>query len=298
MTCTLCHRNVPPATPLAANSTERCPDCATVIDYPAGAAVLQCPACQRRYTAPDLPADLRPRLDAVLAEQQRIAGAVAAFGTQLDAYLAEHGEPDDPAPGDTEPGSTAPSGARLVSLDPDGVPGAARRERPARRFPGMFQLTTPPDEWLSDDAPARQFRTALRTAFRHHDKQRPREAALQRYGLGPSRRPTLVADIARTAGVTTATVNRWIRDCVGSVHAGATMPMFPRMRAGDRACRIVAYLADQALGNLDPADPATCRQIADLITAALPGLDVDAGCVCCCTWPAGTSTWTPPTSAA
>jgi hypothetical protein len=55
------------------------------------------------------------------------------------------------------------------------------------------------------------------------------------------------------------------------------MPMHPRMSAGARASIIATHLADQALGNLDPADPATCRQIADLITAALPGVDLDAG---------------------
>jgi hypothetical protein len=42
-------------------------------------------------------------------------------------------------------------------------------------------------------------------------------------------------------------------------------------------CATAAHLADQALGNLDPTDPATCQQIADLITAALPGVDLDAG---------------------
>ena len=49
------------------------------------------------------------------------------------------------------------------------------------------------------------------------------------------------------------------------------------MRAGDKAGIIAVYLTDQALGNLDPADPGTCRQIADLLTAALPGVDFDAG---------------------
>jgi hypothetical protein len=55
MTCALCRSNVPPATPLAASITEHCPDCATIIDYPAGTAMLLCPACQRRYIALDLP---------------------------------------------------------------------------------------------------------------------------------------------------------------------------------------------------------------------------------------------------
>ena len=276
MTCVLCHSNVPTATPLAPDTAERCPDCDTAIDYPAGAAVLQCPGCERRYIAPDLPADLRPRLDAVLAEQQRLSGVMAALGARIDELLDEHGRSDDPGP--DEP---TLSQARLVSLDPDGVAGPARRERPPRRHPGMFVLTTPPEDWLSGDAPARQFRTTLRAALRHtlrhQGKQQAVEAALQRYGLGPSRRPVPVADIARTAGVTIATVNRWLRDCTGSVHVAATMPELPGMKAGDRACRIVAHLADQALDNLDPTDPATCQQIADLLTAALPGLDIDSG---------------------
>jgi hypothetical protein len=199
---------------------------------------------------PDLPEDLRPRLEGVLAKRKRIAGVVDALRTELDGYIAEHDVPDNDA---------LPHG-----------------ERPARRFPGMLQLTAPPEEWLSG-TPVRQFRTALRAAFRSHDKQTQREAALQRYGLGPSRRPVAVADIARTAGVTVATVNRWIRDCVGHVHASACMPLHPRTRTGDRACFITAHLADQTLGSLDPTDPAICQQIADLITAALPGLDVDAG---------------------
>ena len=62
-----------------------------------------------------------------------------------------------------------------------------------------------------------------------------------------------------------------------SVHVSAAMPMHPRTSPGDRACLIAAHLADQALGNLDPTDPATCQQITALITAALPGVDLDAG---------------------
>ncbi|MEV4625334.1 hypothetical protein AB0J90_03445 [Micromonospora sp. NPDC049523] len=268
MTCTLCHSNMPPTEPLAADTAEPCPDCATQIHYPAAAAVLQCPACRQQYTAPDLAEDLRPRLDAVVADQQRITSVVNTFGARIDEYLAEH---HDLSPYDI------PDGTGLAPLDPDGVPSTAWRERPARRFPGMFELTAPPEQWLSDDAPARQFRTALRTAFRHHDKQKPRKAALQHYGLGPGRRPVPVADIAHTAGVTIATARRWVRDCVGSVHANAAMPVLQPKSPGDRACIIVAHLADQTLGNLDPADPATSHQIAALITAALPGVDLDAG---------------------
>jgi hypothetical protein len=269
MNCALCRGTVPPTRLLPADAAEPCPECATLIDYPAGAAVLECPACRRRYVAPDLPDDLRPRLDGVLAEQNRIAGAVGAFLTRTDAYLAEQ----DIRPAD----DVGSGGARLMLLDPTDVPGEVRHQRPARRFPVVFELTAPPADWLSDDAPAGQFRTALRTAIRRHDKDKQREAALQRYGLGRTRRPVAVADIARTAGVTTGAVTRWIRDCVGSVYANAVMPLHPRMTAGDRASHIVAHLADQALGNLDITDPATGRRIAALLTAALPGVDPDAG---------------------
>jgi hypothetical protein len=40
MTCGLCRRNVPPGRPQTAGTAQPCPDCATTIDYPAGAAVL------------------------------------------------------------------------------------------------------------------------------------------------------------------------------------------------------------------------------------------------------------------
>jgi hypothetical protein len=267
MTCGLCRRSAPPARPLTADTTQPCPDCASTIDYPAGAAVLQCRSCQRRYAAPDLSEDLRPRLDAVLGEQQRISETVQAFRGRLDEFLDEknHDGLDDPA----EIVGPAP-------LGPDGTP-TVRRRRPPRKFPGMFERTPPPEEWISRDHPAQQFRSALRAALRRHDKPKSREAALQRYGLGRTRRPVPAADIARAAGVTTATVTRWIRDCVGTVSAGARMPMHSRMTAGDRASFIVVHLADQAMGNLDPADPGTCRQIAGLLTAALPGVDFDAG---------------------
>jgi hypothetical protein len=70
--------------------------------------------------------------------------------------------------------------------------------------------------------------------------------------------------LARAAGVTTVTITRWLRDAVGMVSAGVRMLMHSQLTAADRASVIVVHLADQALGNLNPADPATCRQIADL----------------------------------
>jgi hypothetical protein len=267
MTCGLCGRNVPPARLMTADTVQLCSDCATTIDYPAGAAVLQCPSCERCYAAPDLPEDLRPRLAGVLGEQRRTSDQIDALRTRLDEFLGER---------DSAGERDGPGGGGLGQLGPDGTP-TVRRARPSRKFPGMFELTPPPAEWISDDLPARQFRTALRTALRRYDNPASRDAVLQRYGLGGTRRPVPAADIARAAGVTTATVTRWIRDAVGTVSAGACMPIYPQMRAGDRASLIAAHLADQALGNLDPADPATCRQIADLLTAALPGVDLDAG---------------------
>lgn len=268
MTCGLCRRNAPPTHPLTADTARPCPDCATTIDYPAGAAVLQCASCEGRYAAPDLPEDLRPRLAGVLGEQQRISEQVDALRTRIDGFLAYRGGADDV---DEPTGDGAP-----VPLGPDGT-ATVRRARPPRKFPGMFERTPPPEEWIGSDHPARQFRTALRAALRRHDKPKSRETALQRYGLGRTRRPVPAADIARAAGVTTATVTRWIRDAVGTVSASARMPRHPRMTAGDRASVIAVHLADQALGNLDPADSATCRQIADLLTNALPGVDFDAG---------------------
>jgi hypothetical protein len=266
MKCNLCHRSAPPARPLTADSTLPCPDCATTIGFPAGAAVLQCPSCERYYAAPDLPEDLRPRLAGVLGEQQRISDSVQALHTQLSGFLD----------GQDAAGLDEFTGERPVPLGPDGTP-TSRRARPPRKHPGMFERIPAPPEWLGDD-PARQFRTALRTALRKSTvTDAARTATLQRYGLGRTRRPVPAADIARTAGVTAATVKRWIRDAVGSVSVGAQMPLHLQMRADDKACVIVAHLADQALGNLDPADPATCRQIADMLTAALPGVDIDAG---------------------
>jgi hypothetical protein len=268
MRCNLCHRSAPPARRLTADSTLPCPDCATTIDYPAGAAVLQCPSCEHYHAAPDLPEDLRPRLAGVLGEQQRISEQVQALHTRLGDFLDGH---------DVAAGLDEFTGEKPVPLGPDGTP-AVRRARPPRKHPGMLERIPPPPEWLSDDLPARQLRTALRTALRKNTvTDTARDATLQRYGLGRTRRPVPAADIARAAGVTAATVKRWIRDAVGSVSAGARMPLYPQMRADDKACIIVAHLADQALGNLDPADPATCRQIADMLTAALPGVDVDAG---------------------
>jgi hypothetical protein len=266
MTCDLCRRNVPPARLLTADVTQPCPDCAAKIDYPAGAAVLQCPSCERLHAAPDLPEDLRPRLAGVLGEQQRISDRVDTLRTRIDEFL---GDQDNPGDLDDPTGEPVP-------LGPGGTP-TVRRARPPRKHPGMFDLTPPPEEWISDDLPARQFRTALRAALHRHTTAKSRDAALQRYGLGRSRRPVPAADIARSAGVTTATVTRWIRDAVGAVSAGAQMPLYPHMHAGDKAAVIAAHLADQALGNLDPTDPATCQQIADLLTAALPGVDLDAG---------------------
>jgi hypothetical protein len=262
-----CRRNAPPARLLTADNAQPCPDCATTIDYPAGSAVLQCPSCQRCYAAPDLPEDLRPRLAGVLGEQQRISDQIAALHARIDEFRDNQDSPED---------LDEPAGGGPVPPGPDGTP-TVRRPRPPRKFPGMFELTSPPAEWISDDLPARQFRTVLRTALRRHDKPKSRDAALQRYGFGRTRRPVPAAAIARAAGVTTATVTRWIRDAVGSVSAAARMPMYSQMRVGDKASIIAAYLADQALGNLDPADPAACQQIADLLTAALPGVDLDAG---------------------
>lgn len=202
----------------------------------------------------------------MLGEQQRISGQVDALRTRIGEFLG-----DQDNPGDLDD----PTG-ELVALGPDGTP-TVRRARPPRKFPGMFDLTPPPPEWISDDLPARQFRTTLRAALHRNTPAKSRDAALQRYGLGRSRRPVPAADIARAAGVTAATVTRWIRDAVGAVGAGARMPLYRQMRAGDKAAIIAAHLADQALGNLDPTDPATCQQIADLLTAALPGVDLDAG---------------------
>jgi hypothetical protein len=274
MTCALCSRNVPPARLPAADAALPCPNCATTIDYPAGAAVLQCPSCGRHFAAPDLPEDLRPRLSGVLGEQQRISDKVDELRTRISQFL---GDPGDP--GDLDDLAEFVED-RPVPLGPDGTP-TVRRARPPRKFAGAFDLTPPPAEWLSHDQPAQQFRTALRTALHRHTTATSRDAALRRYGLGRSRRPVPAADIARQAGVTTATVTRWIRDAVGMVSAAARTMRYPEMRAhlsaGDKAAIIAAHLADQALGNLDPTDPATCRQIADLLTAALPGVDVDAG---------------------
>jgi hypothetical protein len=269
MTCQLCRHQAPPAALLPADISRPCPACGAPITHPAKAAVLQCPTCEQRFFAPDLPADLRPRIDAVLAAQQRTAELVQQLADRIDAVV------QDDAPLDARGLSGSGVGrGRPAPLDPDQPLASVTTQR----FMPRPELTPPNLDWLTDEPAGRQFRSALAAAIRH-SKTRPRtEAALLRYGLGRTRRPRTVTQIASKLGVTAGTAQQRINDCLREIYLAVLAARSPAPTAGERACIVATHLANQALGDLDfDGDDDLAIRIAELLTTALPDLDAGAG---------------------
>jgi len=258
MTCHLCRHNAPPSALLPADSSGPCPACGTAIDHPAPAVVLACPWCEQLCFAPVIPDDLRPRLEAVLAEQQRRSELIQAFASRLDITL-DQDEPGDPADAPTRMTVTA----RVTTL-----------REPAPRP----DVTPPRDGWLTDAPAGQQFRAALFSAIRHRTSPARAAAARLRYGLGQVRRPRTIAEVADKLGVSPGTVQRNISACLTDIHRSALAAGQTAPTAGGRASVIAVYLADQALGDLDiNGDDDLAGRIGHLLTDALPGLETGVG---------------------
>jgi hypothetical protein len=269
MTCQLCWHQAPPAALLPADTSRLCPACATPITHPTGAAVLQCPTCEQRFFPPDLPADLRPRVDAVLAAQQRTAKLVKGLSDRIAGLIK-----DDASLNDQGLSGPGPGRRRPTPLDPEQSSASAAAQRPRSRS----DLTPPSLDWLTDEPAGPQFRVALAAAIRH-SKTRPRiEAALLRYGLGRTRRPRTVAEIASKLGITAGTAQQRVNDCLHDIRLAVPVAHSAAPTAGERACIIATHLANQTLGDLDlNADDGLATRIAELLTTALPDLDAGTG---------------------
>lgn len=255
MACLLCGHGAPPAPLLRLNATIICEHdrCGRRIDFPTSAALLQC-ECGQRYAAPDLPADLRPRLDAALAEQDRRAALVDALAGRIDDALAQR--PD---------ATGTPPPARLG--DPDD------EQRPWRP-----PLPVPEPGWLTDKPIGAQFRAALAAGLRHAPNQNRASTAMLRYGLGRARWPRTAAELAAQLDVAATTVGQRVNEAVSDLLRAAAAPKRSTPVAMRRAAVIAVYLADQAVGSLDVDDTEACAtRIATLVGTALPGLDAGAG---------------------
>jgi hypothetical protein len=202
---------------------------------------------------PALPADLRPRVEAVLAERDRIAGAVRDLRERIAQFLDPHqGEPDS-GPESLWTGSPVPPG------------------RPAPQ-----PLAPLPDGWITDTEPvAQQFRAALATAIRRSDSRTRANAALLRYGLGRTRRPLANPEVAQRLGISVGRAQQAIMACVNAIHLTAVAPLPSSPTAHQRASLITAHLARQILGDLD-LTPHTANRIRGFIDQALPDVDAPA----------------------
>lgn len=240
MICRMCNHLAPPAQTRDTETSLPCIECGHAIEHPATAAVLACAHCGQMFLHPDLPTELRPRVDAVLAERTRIADAVRQLSNRIDQFL-----------GDNKPDTTPAASAAAPRLQPPQLP----------------------DEWLQPDQPiSEQFRTALATAIRRDDSRTRADATLLRFGLGRPRRPLTSREIAAKLNVRAATVAQNVQACLSDIHSAALDRPSGRTNARRRASLTVAHIANQILGDLDLEEP-TAERIRAFIDEALPQVD-------------------------
>jgi hypothetical protein len=77
-----------PSAVLPADTSLPCDRCEKGIQHPASAAVLACPSCDLMFFHPDLPDELRPRVDAIVAEQHCIGETIRQLSERLEQLPA------------------------------------------------------------------------------------------------------------------------------------------------------------------------------------------------------------------
>jgi hypothetical protein len=238
--CRLCGHAAPPASAIDYDAARDCPDCGHRIEHPDGATIIACGGCDQMFFHPQLPGDLRPRVEAVLAERRRIATLVGDLSRRIEESTGQHRRANHGADEGTH----------------------------SHLSPGWFEDR--------DDARPGQFRTAFATAIRRTNNDRQRQATQLRFGLGRARRVLTSREIASRVGCRPAQVPELVRAATTAMHAATVKPQPARLDAYHRACRTAAHIADRVMADAG-VDFSTAVRIRGFLDHALPNANPAAG---------------------
>jgi hypothetical protein len=267
--CGLCKRPVDTATPLALDLQLRCPDCGALIRGPAGAAVLACPGCDSYFASPSNTPEVRHRVQAIVAEQARIAELVRDLDRRLEQVLAEAErhraalapllEPCGYQPAD-------PGGWSEMCLLPVGHPGPHGLPgwpRPLSRH----ERIRVPEAWIDHSRPLpAEFAEVFTMAVEGLDASQERLVAELRYGLDGAPGRTF-RELGQALGRSPARARQLHWRAVRNI-ALAPLGPDPTWSPRRRTCGVAVHLATDVLG--DPIDPQTPARIRAFVDQALP----------------------------
>jgi Sigma-70, region 4 len=267
--CGLCKRPVDTTTRWPLDLKLRCPDCGALIRGPAGAAVLACPGCDSYFANPSNTPEVRHRVQAIVAEQTRIAELVRDLDRRLEQVLAEaerHRAALAPLPEPCGYQLADPGGWSEVCLLPVGHPGPHGLPgwpRPLSRH----ERIRVPEEWIDHTRPLPAvFAEAFTMAVEGLDASRERLVAELRYGLDGAPGRTF-RELGQALGRSPARARQLHWRAVRNI-ALAPLGPDPTWSPHRRTCGVAVHLATDVLG--DPIDPQTPARIRAFVDQALP----------------------------
>lgn len=232
--CLLCDHVGLPGQSIFADADHSCDACGGTVHHPATAAIAVCDGCDQMYFNPDLPVDLRTRVDNVLERQRRTAEKVQDLCRRIDAFTADM------------PHRLA-DGSGLQS------PG----------FPA------PPTRWLRRDRePAEQFRKALQTIARTLPNPQHRIILQRHYGLSRNHGQTL-RQIAKELNRHQTTISSNLTTIIDGIRRTA-MQLPHRPDIHERACAAASWLAREVIGNPYDSPLAIAERLDPFLARALP----------------------------
>src|SRR5262249_54250593 len=195
---------------------------------------------ERLFVHPQLPDDLRPRVEAVLAERRRVAEMISDLSQRIDEATRQW------------PGPFGHGGYAAVT----GSAHATRWVGPGPNPGGRPALAPLPHGWIDDDETAwpAQFRDALAVAVRGTGNQAQRQAVQLRFGLGRTRRVLTPREIAHRVGCDHGRVSELVRVATNAIRVTATKPLPARPGANHRASLIAAHLPNRILSSATDID--------------------------------------------